>query len=111
MLAGVGQREAEVVPRLGGRRIGGQCLPGQLDRTRRVAELPFRLAQQREHLRLVRGALERGRELVARPGRPGHVQIDPRQRQPRQPDVGIERQRLAELGDRFAEELGLALIR
>ena len=108
MLAGVGQREAEVVPRLRGGRIGGQRLPGELDRTGRVAELPLRLAEQRKHLRLVRGPFERGRELVARPPRAGHVEIDARQRQPRQPDVGIERQRLAQLSDGLPEQIRFA---
>jgi len=91
-----------------GGRIDGERLPGELDRPGGVAELTLGFAEQREQLRLVRGPFERRVELVARPRGPGHVEVNPRQRQPRQADLGIQRQRLPELGHGLPEQVWLA---
>ena len=101
----VEQGQAQIVPGLDERRVSLERLPVDLHRAARIPELPFRLAQQREKLRLARVLLQNGFQFLARPAGPAQIEIDVGQIKAGGNEIGIQRQRLPELRDRFTHEV------
>ena len=101
----VEQGQAQVVTGLGERRVRLQRLPVHLHRAARILQLPFRLAEQRQKLRLARGFCQSGFQFFARPAGPAQIEIDVGQIEARRNEIGIQRQRLPELRDRFTHEV------
>ena len=104
-LAEVEEREGQVVACLCERFVCLECLSRELDRALRVLQLPFGLAEQRQELRPVGDLLESRLQLVARLGRPAHLEIEIGEIEAGRHVVGVEREGLFELGLRFAHHV------
>jgi hypothetical protein len=91
------QGEAEVVASLGEGGLQRQRAAMNLHGPAGAAQLPFRLTEQREELGSRGHDLEGGLRFLARAFGPADIEIDPRQCNAGGDQVGLDRDRLAQL--------------
>ncbi len=107
-IADLQQRDGPVVACLHEFGIGFQRLAVQLHGPLWIAQLSFRLAEQREEVRVPRRLLECEVEFLAGPGSTRDVEVEACKGEPRHNERWLQSQRLTQLRDGLPHQLGRA---